>query len=213
MKRTITITITLILLITLAIPVRTTSWTQHQANKELAHQIAEMLRSEGHPEDHPVIQACQEWWMAEDSAGSAEPEYTTREQRCQHPVAATDWQILRENGISEVCAAAIIGNWMAETGGQTLDYDPYMQVGGFYGKAMWSELYFPDVVGKSSVFQTLYTIDTLEKQFGSHLEAFLVETDVRKAARMFSDYYERPRHWAEERADNAEAAYRYFVGE
>ena len=34
----------------------------------------------------------------------------------------------------------------------------------------------------------------------------------RQAARFFSDYWERPRVWAEERADNAEKAYKYFVG-
>ena len=34
----------------------------------------------------------------------------------------------------------------------------------------------------------------------------------RQAARFFSDCWERPRVWAEERADNAEAVLAYFGG-
>lgn len=37
------------------------------AGKALAHEIAEMVRAAGHPEDHPVILACQEWWRSEDA--------------------------------------------------------------------------------------------------------------------------------------------------
>ena len=186
------------------------SYTQTQRNKDLAHEIANMMRHRGLPEDHPVILACQQWWREEDAKEDGIYDYTTMEQRTKHPVASADWQILRESGLSEVCAAAIIGNYMAETGGHTLDYDPYLDVGGYYGKAMWSKTYFPEVVGKSSIYQTAYTINTLEQQFGSHLEEFLTETDVRRAAKLFSDYYERPAEWSSKRSDNAEEAYRFF---
>lgn len=41
--------------------------TETQRNKDHAHAIAEQLRAAGHPEDHPVIRACQEWWRSEDA--------------------------------------------------------------------------------------------------------------------------------------------------
>jgi len=41
--------------------------SETQRNKDHAHAIAEQLRAAGHPEDHPVILACQEWWRSEDA--------------------------------------------------------------------------------------------------------------------------------------------------
>lgn len=217
MKKYIVFAVVVLIFLVVALLVTTkaqsASYTSTQRNKELAHEIANMMRYRGFPEDHPIIVACQDWWQEEDKKEEEIVEYTTKEQRWQHPVASADWQILRENGLSEVCAAAIIGNYMAESGGHTLDYDPYLRVGGFYGKAMWSEEYFPEVVGQSSIYQTEYTIATLERQFGRHLNEFLQETDVRRAAMMFNDYYERPAERSYKRADNAEIAYRFFVGE
>ena len=215
MKRTLTITVTLILLIALAIPVRTSSWTQAQANMDMAHQIAEMMRSEGHPEDHPVIIACQEWWQEENEKALIVPEYTTMEQRAQYPVAAAVWQLLREAGISEIHAAAIIGNAMAESGGHTLDLNLYQDVSGFYGMWAMGKSYFPEVVGQGVPGQVRVLLDTLEsniKAGGGSASYWWSLTDVRAAARYFSDYWERPAVWSEARADDAEVALAYFGG-
>lgn len=215
MKRTLTITVTLILLIALAIPVRTSSWTQAQANKDLAHEIAEMMRAEGHPEDHPVILACQEWWQEENEKALIVPEYTTMEQRTKYPVAAAVWQLLREAGLSEIHAAAIIGNAMAESGGHTLDLNLYQDVAGFYGMWAMGKTYFPEVVGQGVPGQVKVLLDTLESNIeagGGSAAYWWSLTDVRTAARYFSDYWERPAVWSEQRATNAETAYKYFVG-
>lgn len=216
MKRTLTITVTLILLIALAIPVRTSSWTQAQENKDLAHTIAEMMRAEGHPEDHPVILACQEWWQAEnDLIENAVSEYTTKEQRSRYPVASLVWELLRQNGLSEYVAAGIIGNMMAECGGQTLDLQPYIYASGFYGLCMWSLTYFPQIDGQDVHGQISVLMDTIKpnmEEAGYTYDSFLALTDARQAARWFSYGYERPAVWAEQRADNAEAALAYFGG-
>ncbi len=216
MKRTLTMTVTLILLITLAIPARTTSWTQAQANKDLAHEIAEMMRAEGHPEDHPVILACQEWWQSEnDIIETAVTEYTTAEQRKRYPTASLVWELLRQSGLSEPVAAGILGNMMAECGGQTLDLQPYIYASGFYGLCMWSLTYFPQIDGQDVHGQISVLLDTMPTNMGEagyKYDSFLALTDARTAARWFSFGYERPAVWAEQRADNAEAALAYFGG-
>ena len=216
MKRTLTMTVTLILLITLAVPARTTSWTQAQANKDLAHTIAEMMRAEGHSDDHPVIVACQEWWQSEnDLIETAVTEYTTAEQRKRYPTASLVWELLRQSGLSEPVAAGILGNMMAECGGQTLDLQPYIYASGFYGLCMWSLVYFPQIDGQDVHGQITVLLDTMPtnmEQAGYKYDSFLALTDARTAARWFSYGYERPTVWAEQRADNAEAALAYFGG-
>ena len=215
MKRTLTMTVTLILLISFAIPVRTSNWTQAQENKDLAHTIAEMMRAEGHPEDHPVIVACQEWWQEEDAAiENVGTKYTTKEQRCEYPEASYAWQRLKEAGLSDVCAAAIIGSAMAESGGQTMNIDFYQDVDGYWGAWAMSKLYYPDVVGKGADAQIQKILDTMDERMSARggAKKFLAMTDARQAARFFSDYWERPRVWAEERADNAETVLAYFGG-
>lgn len=204
-----------LVLAAVAVPARTTSWTQAQANKSLAHEIAEMMRQEGHPEDHPVIVACQEWWQQEDAAiENAETEYTTAEQRKRYPTASLVWELLRSAGLSEPVTAGIIGNMMSECGGQTLDLQPYIYASGFYGLCMWSLVYFPQIDGQDVHGQIGVLMDTIKpnmEQAGYKYDSFLALTDARQAARWFSYGYERPAVWAEERADNAEAALAFFT--
>lgn len=187
--------------------------TPAQRNMDTAHEIAEMMRSRGYAEDHPVIVACQEWWQAENEGNGHAQVFVTEQQKREYPVAAAVWQRLREHGLSEPVAAGIMGNFMAECGGHTLDLDPYIYASGFYGMAMWSLYYFPGVDGLGVAAQCDFLIDTLDniKDGGGSVEAFLSLTDARAAARYFSDYYERPAAWSEKRADNAEVAYKYFT--
>lgn len=187
--------------------------TPAQRGMDLAHEIAELMRSRGYAEDHPVILACQDWWRAENEGNAATQVFVTEEQKKAYPVAAAVWQRLREHGLSEPVAAGIMGNMMSECGGHTLDLDPYIYSGGFYGLAMWSIHYFPSVDGLGVAAQVDFLVDTLSniKDGGGSVEAFLALTDARAAARYFSDYYERPASWSEKRADNAEVAYKYFT--
>lgn len=205
-----------LVLAAIAVPARSTTWTQAEANKSLAHEIAEMMRNEGHPEDHPVILACQEWWRSEHEQAQMVTEFTTMEQRTKYPVACAVWQLLREAGLSEVSSAAIIGNGMAESGGHTLDLNLYQFVDGFYGIWAMSIIYFPDVYGKGvpgQVEALLNSLDSNMRVAGGSEKEFLEITDVRQAAKYFSDKWERPAQWSSKRADDAEIAYQFFVGE
>lgn len=187
--------------------------TPAQRGMDLAHEIAELMRERGYAEDHPVIVACQEWWQAENDGNGHAQVFVTEQQKLEYPVAAAVWQRLREHGLSEPVAAGIMGNFMAECGGHTLDLDPYIYSGGFYGLCMFSLHYFPGVDGLGVAAQVDFLVDTLDniKDGGGSVEAFLAITNVRTAARYFSDYYERPAAWSEKRADNAETAYKYFT--
>lgn len=188
--------------------------TPAQRGMDLAHEIAELMRERGYAEDHPVIVACQEWWQAENEGNGHAQVFVTEQQKREYPVAAAVWQRLREHGLSEPVAAGIVGNMMSECGGQTLDLDPYIYSGGFYGLCMFSLHYFPAVDGLGVAAQVDFLVDTLDniKDGGGSVSEFLALTDARTAARYFSDYYERPASWSEKRADNAEAALRYFGG-
>ena len=194
-----------LILSAMAVTVNTSNYSQIQRNKDTAHEIAEMMRSEGHPESHPVILACQQWWREEDAKEESTPVFTTREQRAEYPEAAYVWQLLKEAGLSDVSAAAILGNAMAESGGQTLNINVYQDVGGYWGAWAMSKTYYPGVVGQGADVQVRTILDTLDARF------FGI-TDVREAARWFSDNWERPAVWSEKRADNAELALRYFGG-
>ena len=215
MKKLFTGVLALLLMAWLAIPVETTSYTKAEENKQMAHQIAEMLRAEGHPENHPVIVACQEWWRAEDNAQKTIPEYPTKAQRAEYPVAAAVWQLLREAGLSEACAAGILGNMMAEVGGHTLDLDLYMKKDGYYGLCAWSLYYCPEVDGLGAPGQIAYLLDTLDsnmKVAGGSADTFLALVSARDTAKYFSDKYERPAVYSQQRAENAARAMEYFGG-
>lgn len=213
MKKIITAVCAVAVIILCGIPSQTATWTQYDRNKETAHEVAQILRQKGYPEDNPVIIACQEWWQAEDEASNAAVVFTTEMQRKEYPAASLVWQLLREAGLSEPVAAGILGNMMAETGGQTLDLKPYSRVGGFYGLCMWALEYTPQVDGADIHTQIRILLDTLEDNLaagGGSIEEFLQIQDAAVAARYFSDCYERPATWAAARADNALAALAYF---
>lgn len=178
------------------------SWTKHQ---QVAHDIANQMRALGYEEDNVVILACQQWWREESTVPI--PVVT------EYPVATTVWNLLREAGLSEVCAAAILGNMMSECGGQTLDLNPYIYSYGYYGLCMWSLYYFPEINGLDVEDQISYLLDTLDSNMrvaGGSAQEFFDITDVRQAARYFSDKYERPASWASIRAENAVNAFSYF---
>lgn len=202
----------LLLLVMLALDSNASYKTQ--THKDLAHTIAEMMREEGFPEDHPIIKEAQKLWQESDEKEQTAQVYTTMEQRAKYPVASFVWQFFKENGYSDEVAAGIIGNMMAECGGQTLDLDPYIYSGGFYGLCMFSLYYFPEVDGMSVPEQLQLLVDTLDniEAGGGSVETFLALTDEKQAAKYFSDYYERPAQWSSQRATNASNALEYFGG-
>lgn len=194
-----------VILAALTVTANTTNWTTHKAAKEHAHEIAESIRAAGYPEDHPVIIACQQWWREEDNAEKSQigTIYVSTAQRSEYPEASYVWQLLKEAGLSDIHAAAILGNAMAESGGHTLAISVYQDVSGYWGAWAMSKVYYADVVGQGADAQVAKILETVGA-------GFYQTTDVRSAARWFSDNWERPARWSEKRADNAEAALAYF---
>ncbi len=208
--------------------------TSYQEDKAAAHEAAELMRSYGYPEDNPVIQAASTWWWETDAAEQTEqtarslteentevrqieaPAVTiTEAQREEYPVACGVWRYLREDmGLSAPVAAGILGNMMAECGGQTLELQPYLCVNNFLGLCMWYAPYTNGrlTYGADVTDQLKYLSDTLEtnmEYFGGDYEYFCGLESATDAAWYFSEYYERG-GWHYVRARNAETALEYF---
>ena len=139
----------------------------------------------------------------------------------EYETATIIWDYLLEQDYSEIIAAAILGNIMAEVGGQTLDIDATIGSRDYYGICQWSYKYCSDVFNKDLEEQLDYLNKTMEKEFntfGSQYKSnfkfsdFLEMTDVREAALAFSKCYERnaPGSYFV-RQENAVVAYEYFV--
>jgi len=225
MKKLIIITAIISLLI---VPARAVSEAESRHNQEVAHQMAECARELGYQEDHIIIrEASSRWWAEQrvidalheqdtEVARISEPGVTfTEAQKEEYPVACGVWRYLREDmGLNPYVAAGIIGNMMAECGGQTLNLQPYLCVNNFLGLCMWYSPYTNGrlTYGADVTEQLEYLKDTLETNitlFGGDYDYFISLENATDAAWYFSEYYERG-GWHSVRARNAETALEYF---
>lgn len=141
----------------------------------------------------------------------------------EYPAATQAWLYMKDLGWSDYVCAGIMGNMMAECGGQTLDIDwqLYDHTGWFYGICQWSMYYFPEARDLELEQQLDYLRDTIEGEFdyagfcyysGFTYEDFLEMTDCRDIALAFAKVYERCGSGSYSiRQRNAEVAYEYFV--
>lgn len=207
---------------------------KYQKIQENAHMLAEAARSLGWSENSATIQNAKiEWSNAQlalnlykiryDEILKQEEEALWELRAEEYPTATTVWLYMKELGWNDYICAGIIGNMMAETAGGTLNlhWDAYGQ--GFYGLCQWSRTYCSGVWGTDLLTQCDYLRDTIKYEFDVFgyayakdfdFDSFLQLTDAREAALAFSKCYERnaPQYTAI-RADYAEKAYSYFVGE
>lgn len=200
------------------------------SRKELAHSMANNARGLGYDESHPVIILAKEEWATADTMQVRYEEiYTMLDyafwDRCfeEYPEATYVWLYMRELGYNEYVCAGIMGNMMAECGGQTLnlDYDIYNRTGEYYGICQWSNKYYPQVHGTELSVQCDFLRDTIQIEidmFGylyknNFTYADFLEIDsVREAAFCFALTYEKCGSVTHSiRQDNAEIAYNYFV--
>ena len=143
----------------------------------------------------------------------------------EYPVATQVWRYMKEElGWNDYVCAGVMGNMMAEVGGQTLNLQPYLyghSGANYYGLCQWSSRYFPSVQGAdvdaqldflaSTVKQALDTYGHLFKN-GLDYEAFCNLTDAEDAAMAFAKAYERCGSGSYGvRQTNALKAYNYFV--
>lgn len=134
----------------------------------------------------------------------------------EHEVAGAVYEYLNQKGFSDTVIAGILGNMMAECGGQTLDlqWDIYGGGGSYYGLCQWSLYYNPDVRDCDITGQLDYLMSNLEKNmnyFGGSYIYFCSIEDAGIAAKYFDDYYERGAGGGV-RANNAYAAFTWITG-
>lgn len=190
-----------------------------------AHNMAENARALGYAEDNIVIQ----WAQAEYKAAHKlvmqyqidYDELVKQEKYAKYPESAFVWEYFHSKNYSDVVCAGILGNLMAETGGQTLAIQPLIKGNGYYGMAQWSMKYYPDVIDKSLEEQCDFLYNTIEKVFNTYgnnykknfnYSEFLALTDEKEAALAFAKCYERCGSGSYNvRKTNATKAYEYFV--
>lgn len=131
--------------------------------------------------------------------------------KSEYAVAGQVYEYLNGQGMSDAVIAGILGNMMAECGGQTLnlDWDIYGFDGSsYYGLCQWSLKYNPDVDGRDITGQLDYLISNIHTNmdyFGGNYDEFCAITDAGAAAKYFCNYYERGAGTST-RAENAVAA-------
>lgn len=136
--------------------------------------------------------------------------------KAEYYVAGCVYEHLRAMGYSEPVIAGILGNMMAECGGQTLSlqWNLYGGGGSYYGLCMWSLYYGPEVRGRNVTGQLAYLTGDIEEkieQFGGSYDYFCSLEDAGQAARYFANYYERG-SGAGVRAKNAYHALEWIGG-
>lgn len=202
-----------------------------------AHQMAEYARKLGYPENHVVIRMAQyNWWsykhaetkylerIAEIKSRPATPIYVTQAQMNEYPVASTVWKMLKEAGYNDYVCAGILGNMMAECGGQTLYLDPYDYSDGgyYYGLCQWNASVYGYIFGEDVEYQVNALLDTIRYEldtfgyayyYGFDYDAFCNMHDEQDAALAFAMCYERCNSaYYYIREVNASEAYEYFAG-
>lgn len=196
------------------------------SNMDAAHQMADAARQLGYLEDHDVIAlATEEYNKANEIRKSYQQVYDTlmehwHQKEEEYPVATYIWSYLKDLGYSNQVCAGILGNIMAEVGGNTLNIQYDIQTSSYYGMCQWNKAY-SEVWGASLEEQCNYLRDTIEYEFntfgsnykrGFKYEDFLELTDITKTALAFAKSYERCGSGSYDvRQDNAIAAYNYFV--
>ena len=157
---------------------------------------------------------------AEEAARKAEEaKWATR--AAEYPAATQIWRYMKAQGWNDYVCAGIMGNIMAEVGGQTLNIRYTLSSGNYYGMCQWSRGY-SQVWGAGLETQCDFLRDTIKYEFdtygnkyqkGFNFKSFLNMTDAQQAALAFAKSYERCGSGSYGvRQKNAVKAYNYFVG-
>ena len=140
----------------------------------------------------------------------------------KYDIAQEVWSYMKDLGWNDYVCAGVMGNLMAETGGQTLNLKPstYSSGGDYYGICQWSTYYFPEVEDASLSKQLSFMAKTIKSEInmfsdvhGYTYNSFLQIQDEQTAAKAFAAAYERcDSSTYSVRMKNASVAYAYFVG-
>lgn len=129
------------------------------------------------------------------------------------------WKYFKDKGYSDYAIAGILGNIMAEVGGQTLYIQYWLSSSSYYGMCQWSRQYYPEAIGLSLEEQCDFLFNTIENEFdvfgyivGLSYEDFIQIENEQTAALAFAKVYERCGSGSYSvRQSNATEAYNYFV--
>ena len=144
--------------------------------------------------------------------------------RAEYPVATEVWlYLVDEMGYNKYVAAGILGNMMAECGGQTLklNWTAVNKSSGCYGLCQWHPKYHKEVQGADLQGQLQYISKSFPNVIKRYAylyksnftyEDFLALQDPGEAAYAFCIIYERPGPGSyEKRRENAMKAFQYFA--
>lgn len=155
----------------------------------------------------------------EEARRAEEAKWATK--AAEYPAATQIWRYMKAQGWNDYVCAGIMGNLMAEVGGQTLDIRYTLSSSGYYGMCQWSRGY-SQVWGAGLETQCDFLRDTIKYEFdtygfkyqkGFNFNSFLNMTDAQQAALAFAKSYERCGSGSYGvRQKNALKAYNYFVG-
>ena len=161
---------------------------------------------------------------AEAASTTKKKTSATKKKKEKYPEAKKIWNYLtKDMKLNKYVAAGIMGNIMAEVGGQTLNIKPnlYGHKGTYYGICQWSGRYYPQVQGKNLDYQLSFLKKTIKSEFNSfgykykkgfNYTSFTKLKDAKQAALAFAKCYERcSSKYYSIRQTNAIKAYKYFV--
>lgn len=196
-----------------------------------AKKVYDGLRAMGYAKTHPAVElSLTEYRNAKADASyykkyrDAYAEKIKWDKRAkEYPAAAQIWKYLKNLGYSDAVCAGIMGNLMAEVGGQTLNirYTLYSSNRQYYGMCQWSKRYFGKIHGAGLTAQCNFLRDTIKYEIntygykyvsGMNYANFLKLNSPSKAALCFAKAYERCGSGSYSvRQSNAEKAYKYFT--
>ena len=188
--------------------------------------MADAARQLGYSENHDVIElAVNEYDKANELRQSYQDVYDNlmehwHQKEEEYPVATYIWSYFKDLGYNDQVCAGILGNIMAEVGGNTLNIQYELSNSSYYGMCQWNKAY-SEVWGASLEEQCNYLENTIEYEFNTFGHAykkgfdyndFLNMTSITDAALAFAKCYERCGSGSyTTRQNNAIIAYNYFV--
>ena len=211
--------------------------SQQQAIKDHSHNMAESARYLGWTDDSELIRDLSNKWttadanqaqyqnqvneiVAEEQRKAAEEEAKWASRQSEYPAATYVWKYMKSLGWNDYVCAGIMGNLMAEVGGQTLALEYTMMDHGYYGMCQWGSTY-SQIWGASLEAQCDFLRDTIQYEIdtyggkyskGFNFNSFLNMTNEKKAALAFAKSYERCASGSYSvRQKNATKAYKYYA--
>lgn len=199
---------------------------EYQEIVNSAHDLAEATRALGYDENHPIIEFAKKEY---ETANEYLEIYQNRlneinsqwnDKLSTYPVATEIWLYMKGQCWNDAVCAGILGNMMAECGGNTLSLQSTASNKYYYGICQWSKGYL-SVWYSDLDTQCEFLINTIGYEFntfgssykrGFNFNSFLNLNDEKEVAKAFAKCYERCGSSSlNQRQKNATIAYNYFT--